>query len=238
MVFVNIAAMRKGLMILMLLSSWLAFTPEGKNTAVGLRNSEEARIAMRLFERSGLNKMGLSMHAWATAFSGYLKLKADGMLKNARYLSIVDFSKHGGTRRFYVVDMQDTCVVFNTYVSHGRNSGDQYATRFSNNENSLMSSLGFFITGPTYKGQHGLSLRLLGQERGFNDRAEQRGIVVHGADYVSEATVQHQGYVGRSWGCPALPQELTEPVINTIRDGSAFFIYHQNERYHNSSTFL
>ena len=225
-------------MILILLGSWLAFTPEGKDTAMGLRNSEEARIAVRLFERSGLNKMGLSMHAWATAFSGYLKLKTEGVLKNARYLSIVDFSKHGGARRFYVVDMQDTCVVFNTYVSHGRNSGERYASRFSNTENSLMSSLGFFITGATYFGQHGLSLRLLGQERGFNNLAEQRGIVVHGADYVSEKVVQHQGYVGRSWGCPALPEELTEPVINTIRDGSAFFIYHPNERYQQSSKFL
>lgn len=225
-------------MILMLLGSWLAFTPEGKDAAAGLRNSEEARIAVRLFERSGLNKMGLSMHAWATAFSGYLKLKAEGMLNNARYLSIVDFSKHGGAKRFYVVDLQDTCVVFNTYVSHGRNSGERYASRFSNTENSLMSSLGFFITGSTYFGQHGLSLRLLGQERGFNNLAEQRGIVVHGADYVSEKVVQHQGYVGRSWGCPALPEELTEPVINTIRDGSAFFIYHPNERYQQSSKFL
>lgn len=230
--------MRKGLMIMMLLGSWLAFTPEGENTALGLRNSEEARITMRLFERSGLNKMGLSMHAWATAFSGYLKLRAEGLLKNTRYLSIADFSKHGGTKRFFVVDMEDTCVVFHTYVSHGRNSGDRYANRFSNVEHSLMSSLGFFITGPTYVGQHGLSLRLLGQERGVNDRAEQRGIVVHGADYVSDQIVQQQGYVGRSWGCPALPAALTEPVINTIRDGSAFFIYHPNERYHQNSTLL
>jgi hypothetical protein len=225
-------------MILMLLVSWLAFTPAGKDAAMGLRNSEEARLAMRVFERSGLNKMGLSMHAWVTAFSGYLKLKAEGLLQNARYLSIADFSKDGGARRFFVVDLQDTCVVYHTLVSHGRNSGARFATQFSNTENSLMSSLGFFITGSTYMGQHGLSLRLFGQERGFNDQAERRGIVVHGADYVSEKVVSEQGYVGRSWGCPALPEALTAPVINTIRDGSAFFIYHPSERYRQASKFL
>lgn len=230
--------MRKGLMMILLMFGWLAFTPSGKDAASAISNSEEARMAMRIFERTGLNKMGLSMHAWASAFNGYLKLHAEGLLQNARYLSIADFSKSGGVKRFYVVDLQDTCVVYHTWVSHGRNSGERYATRFSNTENSLMSSLGFFITGETYFGQHGLSLRLRGQERGFNDQAERRGIVVHGADYVSEKVVNQQGYVGRSWGCPALPEHLAPHVIETIKNGSVLFLYYPSGKYQERSPVL
>jgi hypothetical protein len=230
--------MRKGLMMLGVFIAGVAFAPI-KNTASEL--SEEQREAMTMvymFDKIGLRNLGINMHAWFNAFKGYSRLKESGKLTNPRYLSIVDFSQPGGNRRLYILDMNDTCVSFNTYVSHGRNSGDRYATRFSNVENSLMSSLGFFLTGPTYHGQHGLSLRLLGLEKGINDKAEKRGIVMHAADYVSDKVVSNQGHVGRSWGCPAVPTELTEPIIETIKEGTAFFIYHPTAWYQKASKIL
>ena len=121
--------------------------------------------------------------------------------------------------------------MFNTYVAHGRNSGEEFAINFANTINSYKSSLGFYITGNTYQGKHGLSLRLKGIEKGINDDAEKRGIVMHGAKYVSESFIKQCGRLGRSEGCPAVPEELCTPIVNFIKDGSCVFVYYPDKNY-------
>jgi hypothetical protein len=229
--------MRKILMAMLALFAGFAFTPLDETVAGMAEENFDAMQSMVMFEKTGLGKLGLSMHAFYLALGGYGKLLNEGKLGNPRYLSIVDFSQPSNNRRLYIIDMKDTCLSFHTWVSHGRNSGEKYATKFSNVQNSLMSSLGFFVTGNTYMGQHGLSLRLKGQEPGINDKAEQRGIVMHAADYVSQTVAQRQGFIGRSWGCPAVPTELNEPIIETIKEGSAFFIYHPGTQYQKYSRY-
>ncbi|WP_298648859.1 murein L,D-transpeptidase catalytic domain family protein, partial [uncultured Proteiniphilum sp.] len=133
--------------------------------------------------------------------------------------------------RMYVLDMAKKEILFVSYVSHGRNSGENYATSFSNRDGSHQSSLGFYRTASTYKGGNGYSLQLDGLEKGINDKARQRAIVIHGADYCSENVIRSTGRLGRSFGCPALPRELTKPIIDTIKEGSLLFIYADQPEY-------
>ena len=119
----------------------------------------------------------------------------------------------------------------NTFVAHGRNSGREYATKFSNKPNSLQSSLGFYVTKNTYTGEHGLALKIKGVDPGFNDNAWRRNIVIHGALYIDDAWLHHSAYMGRSWGCPALPQKESNTIINTIKNGTCLFIYHPAKNY-------
>ncbi|HZH94342.1 MAG TPA: murein L,D-transpeptidase catalytic domain family protein, partial [Flavisolibacter sp.] len=125
----------------------------------------------------------------------------------------------------------------NTFVAHGRNSGLDYAEKFSNTPESLQSSLGFYVTKSTYSGKHGLSLKLSGVERGFNDNAESRAVVIHGADYIGADRLSSP-YMGRSFGCPAVPQEQSERVINYLKNGTCLFIYHPTQKYLHGSKIL
>ena len=125
-----------------------------------------------------------------------------------------------------------------TLLAHGRNSGENFATSFSNRSGSYQSSLGFFRTAETYNGGNGYSLRLDGLEKGINDKARPRAVVIHGADYCSEDFIRSTGRLGRSFGCPALPQELNKPIINTIKDGSLLFIYADKPEYYSLSKVL
>jgi hypothetical protein len=134
--------------------------------------------------------------------------------------------------------METGKLLFNTLVAHGRNSGQIYATRFSNRNRSLESSLGFYVTGETYFGQNGYSLRLLGMEQGINDNAYSRGIVVHPADYVNDDISKIYGRLGRSEGCPAIPTDVHRSVIETIKNGSCFFVYGKDKRYATRSKLL
>jgi hypothetical protein len=129
-------------------------------------------------------------------------------------------------KRLFVIDLSNYKVLHNTLVAHGRNSGRETATSFSNQNESYKSSPGFYITKETYEGKNGYSLKLEGIEYGINNNAFERGIVVHGADYVSQDFVNAQGYIGRSQGCPALPVRQNRPVINTIKNGTCLFVYH------------
>lgn len=185
-----------------------------------------------LYEHLKLSRLGLSMQALEYAYKGYQYLLSKGELDNPNILTICDFSQSSFRKRMYVIDVKRQKLLINTYVAHGRNSGGEYATHFSNNPESLQSSLGFYVTERTYKGKHGTSLRIDGQERGFNDRAEDRAIVVHGAPYVGHSLS------GRSWGCPAVPQTQIRKVINTIKNGSCFFIYHPSNSYLHGSRIL
>ncbi len=138
-------------------------------------------------------------------------------------LTIIDYSKPSTEKRFFVIDMDKKSLVFNTYVSHGVNSGEKTATKFSNIINSRKTSLGTFLTDSTYYGSNGYSLRLDGLTKGVNDNARERYIVVHGADYANESFLKQNGYLGRSWGCPALPEHLSRQIIDTIKGGSVIY---------------
>ena len=179
-----------------------------------------------VYDSLHLNLAGLSQQAFEYAKLGFNKLMEEGRLLNDSIISIIDFSQPSSMKRLFVIDMKNYKVLFNTLVAHGRNTGREIATAFSNQGSSFMSSPGFYITRETYDGKNGYSLKLEGLERGINDNAYDRGIVVHGADYVCNDYVNTQGYIGRSQGCPAVPVNVSRPIINTIKDGSCLFIYH------------
>lgn len=191
-----------------------------------------------LYDSLGLSTLGLSRQAFEYALTGYSQLLNEGKIVKNNILSILDFSLPSGKKRLFVLDLEAGQLVFNTYAAHGRNSGSDMATQFSNQANSFKSSLGFYVTGETYNGKHGESLRLNGEEEGINDNALARGIVMHSAAYADESIVNQQGYIGRSQGCPALPQNIARNVINTIKDGSCLFLYSPDKYYTSHSKIL
>ncbi|HET7118898.1 MAG TPA: murein L,D-transpeptidase catalytic domain family protein [Hanamia sp.] len=191
-----------------------------------------------LYDSLQLDTLGLSKQAFIEALKGFDYLRSNGKLSNDNVLTIADFSLPSNQKRLFVIDMDNYEVLYNTYVAHGRNSGKEFANRFSNSPHSNMSSLGFYVTQNTYFGDNGFSLRLQGEEKGINDNAERRAIVIHCADYVSEKWIQDLGYIGRSLGCPALPRKVAKPIIETIKDGSCFFIYSPNQKYLSKSKLL
>lgn len=179
-----------------------------------------------------------NIKAFKAAYKGYYKLLSEEKI-NKEVLTIIDFTQHSTERRMWVINMKTKEILFHNVVSHGRNSGKEYATNFSNTHESFKSSLGFYKTAETYYGEHGLSLRLDGLESGINDNARSRAIVIHGADYCNEKVAKQQGYLGRSLGCPALPLELSSKIINTIKEESCLFIYNENHQdYFKKSSLL
>lgn len=210
----------------------------GSDATTKLDNKTVAAVAAsQLYDSLQLDKIGLSLDALQYAYTGYLNLKDKGALKNDAVLSICDFSQSSFKKRLYILDVKNFKVLKNTYVAHGKNSGLQYASNFSNTPESLQSSLGFFVTKATYTGKHGLSLRLEGKEPGINSKAEERAIVVHGADYIGAHRLK-SAYMGRSFGCPAVPLQESAEVINAIKDGTVLFIYHPSMSYLHGSKLL
>ncbi len=191
-----------------------------------------------LYEQLDLSAMGLSKEAFTYALAGFKKLVAVGKIQKENILSILDFSLPSGKKRFFVIDLNTNELLFHTYAAHGKQSGKNMATQFSNKPNSNKSSLGFYITGKTYQGKHGTSLRLEGEEKGFNDNALSRGIVMHSASYVNESVIAQQGFIGRSQGCPALPTNIYKPVIEKIKNGTCLFIYSPDKYYVSHSKIL
>jgi hypothetical protein len=189
-----------------------------------------------LYDSLRLNKIGLSREAMYYAYKGQQKLASRGLLDNTSILTVCDFTQPSNSKRMYIIDVRNYKVLVNTYVAHGKNSGNKYAERFSNNPQSLQSSLGFYVTRNTYFGKNGLSLRLTGVEKGFNDKAERRAVVVHGADYIGDDF--GTAFMGRSFGCPAVPKQVASKVINIIKDGTCLFIYHPSKRYLHGSRIL
>lgn len=159
------------------------------------------------------------------AVEGYNLLKGKGKIKK-NLLTVIDFTQSSNTKRLWIIDMASHTVLYNSLVAHGRNSGDEFANDFSNSGSSYKSSLGFYVTGEIYNGKHGQSLKLDGLENGLNSNARGRGVVMHAADYVSDAFIKAHHRLGRSQGCPAIPQEITAQVINLIKGKSCLFIYH------------
>jgi len=171
------------------------------------------------------------------ALIGYYHLKATNKLSDKKdYLTIVDFSLSSNKERLWIIDLKSKEILFHSLVAHGRNTGDEYAASFSNLPNSFMSSIGFYVTGETYQGKHGLSLRLDGQENEFNSAARQRAVVMHGADYVSKDFIKKAGRLGRSLGCPAVPVEIHKEVINALADKTCLFVYHPDKVYEEKSS--
>ncbi len=178
-----------------------------------------------------------SLESFKEALRGFKKMKKEGIIKKD-VLTIIDFSLSSTQKRMWIIDMVTNEVLLQTVVSHGRNSGSEFAQKFSNATNSFMSSIGFYKTGESYTGKHGFSLRLDGLEKGVNDNARNRAVVIHGADYASENLAKQQGRLGRSLGCPAVPLELRTQIINLIKEESCLFIYYPNQDYLKQSSFL
>lgn len=173
------------------------------------------------------------------AYTGYLNLAATGELNaNKKVLTICDLSMSANTNRMWIIDLENNKVIMNTYVAHGQGSGEEFANKFSNKMNSHQTSLGFYITGDTYIGEHGNSLYLHGMDKGFNHLAYQRNIVVHGARYVNSKYIAANQRLGRSWGCPAVAQELSDKIIREIKDGTCLFVYYPQQQYLQKSVWL
>ncbi len=161
-----------------------------------------------------------------------------GAVERPEILTVIDYSRPSTEPRLFVIDLASNRVAFSELVAHGRGSGENVAERFSNLDGSHMSSLGVFLAGGTYDGQHGLSLRLDGLEPGFNDRARERAIVMHAAGYVSTAMIASQGRLGRSWGCPAVRPAIAKKLIDAIKDGSLVVAYYPDADWLARSAFL
>lgn len=153
-------------------------------------------------------------------------------------LTLIDYRLPSDERRLWVMDLDAGRVLFHELVAHGQNTGKARARAFSNRMGSHQSSLGTFLTGDTYVGRHGYSLRLQGMDPGINDRAMERAIVMHGAYYVSDDFVARYGRLGRSWGCPALPMDVAAPVIDSIKHGSVIFSYYPDPDLERNSRYL
>ncbi|MCR4034066.1 MULTISPECIES: murein L,D-transpeptidase catalytic domain family protein [Flavobacterium] len=170
------------------------------------------------------------LKTFSEALKGFYLLKEKGVIKK-NILTLIDFSLSSNTKRLWVIDLTTNTILFNSLVAHGRNTGEEFATAFSNLNSSFKSSLGFYATGEIYQGKHGASLRLDGLENGVNSNARQRGVVMHGADYVSESFIRDHKRLGRSQGCPAVPVELTDEIIEVIKDQSCLYIYHPSRSF-------
>ena len=172
----------------------------------------------------------LNYEAFTTALKGYVKLQSEGQIEEDAYLTVIDMSLSANKNRFFLIDLNNKKIIHKSIVAHGKNSGGEYAKYFSNKVGSYKSSIGFYRTAETYNGKHGLSLRLDGLEY-CNNNARKRAIVIHAADYVSENFIKNYGRLGRSLGCPSLPQKDYDKVVHKIKNGSLLFIYYPEDHY-------
>jgi hypothetical protein len=206
------------------------------NDSIGA-NSFDAEMEL-IYDSLQLKKRGLKKEAFVYAYKGYKKLEEEGKLNKEGLITICDLSQSSKRKRLYLIDLNECKLLLNTYVAHGKNSGGEYAKKFSNRPESRQSSLGFYRTKKTYYGGHGLALTLSGLEPGFNDKAERRKIVLHGSLYIGDNYKRWGKYMGRSFGCPAVPMKQSKALINTIKDGSCLFIYHPSKNYLSGSKIL
>jgi hypothetical protein len=225
------------LLILVLVCANTGFTDFRHIPKAGKHEPEKSCEIKGLYEELCLSEFGLKSEIFEKALTGLIKLKELGQVSRPELLSIADLSQSSTKKRLYIIDLARKMVLFNTYVSHGRNSGEEFASSFANKTGSFKSSLGFYLTGDEYKGAHGTSLRLNGLEEGINHKALERGIVVHGAEYVSESFIQRTGRLGRSQGCPAVPEHQCKPIVDCIKGGSCYYIYYPDSTYFSKSAF-
>jgi hypothetical protein len=205
----------------------LKFTSAGDISLPDIRQAYEA-----------LNDTSLKCEAFLLAMQGYNSLISQKLVMKDSLLTIVDFSLPSSQERFFVIDISHKSIIYKTLVAHGRNSGELYACKFSNKVHSYQSALGFYITGSPYKGGQGYSMILNGVDKGYNDLARSRAIVVHGAEYATRSYIDRYGRLGRSFGCPALPPNMNAAIIDLIKEGSVFFCYFPDKAYFDNSTVL
>ena len=201
------------------------------------RNNFEDSVK-QLYNHIGLSGYELPYDIFRLGMIGYYSLERDGALNDKGLITIIDFSKPSTEKRFYTIDLKNQAVKYHTYVAHGRNTGENVATEFSNIPHSNQSSLGFYVTAETYVGSKGYSLRLDGKEKTFNDKIRSRAVVIHAADYVTESWIKRYGRLGRSQGCPALPPAISKEIIDSIKEKTAIFTYYPDEHYLNASPYL
>jgi hypothetical protein len=187
-------------------------------------------LVKNLYEECELTDK-LDYNVFKYAMDGYNSIE----LTNKNLLSIIDYSKPSTEKRFFIIDIENHKLLYQTLVAHGKKSGFLNATKFSNKIGSHKSSLGFFRTGNSYFGIRGFSLQLEGLEKGINDNARLRGIIIHGANYVDESFANGNGVIGRSWGCPAVSKKLSKEIINLLKGGSLLYIYADDELYKENS---
>jgi hypothetical protein len=191
-----------------------------------------------LFQSLEGQKENLKFEVFNKALVGYYNLKNLDKLSDKNLLSVVDFSLPSNVKRLWIINISTGKVLYNSLVSHGKNTGTTMAKNFSNLPETHKSSIGFYVTGDTYYGKHDLSLRLEGMDPSFNNNAFARAIVMHGAKYVSEDWIKKYGMLGRSHGCPAIPESISKEVINLLSGGTCLFIYYPNSNYEKKSSLL
>jgi len=158
-------------------------------------------------------------------------------LDRKQLLTIIDYSKPSSVKRLWVIDLKHANILFNTWVTHGQNSGETNSDSFSNDTNSLKSSIGVFVTDNAYFSDHvGYALRVTGLERGINDNAYHRGVLIHGAWYASP--IKSNGAIGKSWGCMAVNKSISRPLINTIKNNTLVVAYYPDRTWLGTSAFL
>ncbi len=221
-------------MRLVILVLSLLLLPAGESSGKKADLHAEIETLYREMELEG----SFDTEVFRLAVVGYANLRDSGQLKKPTPLSIIDYTRPSTEKRMVIVDIIGRRLLYNSLIAHGKNTGENYAVHFSNDHETRMSSLGFFATGVTYYGKRDYSLRLHGLEKDFNGNALDRGIVMHGAWYATQDFVDKYGRLGRSWGCPALPPDITVEIIDLVKDGSCLFIYYNDPAYLENSDYL
>ncbi|OKS87390.1 hypothetical protein RG47T_2851 [Mucilaginibacter polytrichastri] len=210
-------------------------TVNANNTTKTASLTSEVRfdnMVSDVYKAAGLQNSGLDLGTFQKAITGFYNLKLAHKLPfSSNILTVVDFNKPSHEKRLWIVDLQSKLLLLNTWVAHGQGSGNDLADHFSNNEESHQSSLGFYVTDDIYVGKHGRSLRLDGMDNGFNDKARERAIVLHAADYVCQGTINQLGRIGRSFGCPAVSPDVINQVIGTLKGKTMIFINGPDTKY-------
>lgn|SRR5690606_31145549 len=190
-----------------------------------------------LFQQLAASAPSLGKEVLKSALQATRCAVDNGMAAPAR-LAVIDFSKPSSEKRLWIFDLDQGALLYQELVAHGRNSGGLLSTSFSNREGSYQSSIGLFQAAESYSGKHGYSLRLDGLEPGINDKARERAIVIHGADYVDPTWIENHGRIGRSHGCPAVRQEIIREVVDHLKGGQLVFTWYPDQRWLQSSSFL
>lgn len=227
------------LVLLLALSSFLYFANAQKLTKERQLALKKAELNIKdLYNELNAAQYNLSFTAFRYAYIGYQSMRKQRKLNDKDLFSIIDFTKDCNTKRFYTIDLEKMKILYYTYVAHGKKSGERIPTSFSDVLESNKSSIGFYITGDTYNGSNGYSLMLHGDEKGYNSNLAKRSVVIHTADYANENYIARNGRMGRSLGCPVLPENIYKQVINTIKEKTMIFAYYNDAKYLKTSKYL
>lgn len=217
----------------------------GANSGAEEGSGIDDTSAVAVFERyihatyaTAFPDSSLSYEVFRLGMIGQYNLELRGKVSRPELLTIIDFSRSSFEERMFIVDLRDSSLVKRSLVAHGMRSGTVEPSYFSNSSGSKKSSIGFYVTGETYNGKHKYSLKLDGQDANYNTNARNRGVVIHGADYVSQDYIERNGRLGRSFGCPAIPREENQEIVDLLTGGTCVFIYAKNQRYLSSCRYL